>query len=152
MKEALLVVPKSRRMMMTWLMLHLHLWLTMFHVGVNVFVISDKEEKSNDLIKRMEFIFDAIPDEDMLKPKKHSKYCLLEFPGLKSRAMGIAQGAGQLRQYTATAILADEMAYWDRAKETYTASRPTIDGGGKFTGISSAGEGFFYDMCYDRTL
>jgi hypothetical protein len=121
----------------------------MFHEGANVFFISDKEEKSDALVKRAEFIYNNIPKGSILVPKKRSKFCLLEFPGLSSSIRGVPQGAGQLRQYTATAIFADEMAFWDKAKETFVASKPTIDGGGRFTCVSSAQEGFFQDLCFD---
>ena len=146
----LLAVPKSRRMMITWTMALCHLWLAMFNEGANVFFISDKEEKSDALVKRAEFIFDHIPTDKILLPKKRSKFCLLEFPGLNASIRGVPQGASQLRQYTATAILADEMAFWEKAQETFAASKPTIDGGGRFTCVSSAQEGFFYDLVFDE--
>ena len=145
----LLAIPKSRRMMMTWTMALCHLWLAMFHEGANVFFVSDKEEKSDALVKRAEFIFDHIPAGRLLLPKKRSKFCLMEFPGLNSCIRGVPQGAGQLRQYTATAIFADEIAFWERGQETFSASRPTIEGGGRFTCVSSAQEGFFQDLCFD---
>lgn len=145
----LLALYKSRRMTITWLMVFLHLWLVMFREGAAVFLVSDKEDKSNELVKRAEFIYKYIPDDMVLKPKMKSTYCKLDFPGLNSYMMGVPQGADQLRQYTATAILADEFAFWERARETFMASRPTIDGGGKFTAISSPREGFFKDVCFD---
>tara|TARA_Y100000310_G_C20324269_1_gene642214 strand:- start:202 stop:621 length:420 start_codon:yes stop_codon:yes gene_type:complete len=138
-------------MKVTWLFVILHLWLAMFHPGMNVFFVSDKEDKSDELVKRAEFIFDHLPDDKVLRPQKKSKYCLLEFPKLNSRIQGVPQGASQLRQFTASAIFADEMAFWERAKETFMASRPTIDGGGRFTGVSSAQEGFFKDLCFDQS-
>ena len=122
----------------------------MFHQGANVFLISDKEEKSDALVKRCEFLYDHIPQGQLLVPKKRSKWCLLEFPGLDSSIRGVPQGAAQLRQYTATAIFADEAAFWERARETFSASKPTIEGGGRFTVVSSAQEGWFSDLVFDE--
>ncbi|MHA2313209.1 MAG: hypothetical protein ACXADF_17115, partial [Candidatus Thorarchaeota archaeon] len=68
-----------------------------------------------------------------------------------SEIIGIGQGANQLRQYTVTAILADEMAFWEEAQATYVAALPTIEGGGKFAGISSAHPGFFKSLVHDMT-
>jgi len=149
MDHKLFAIPKSRRMMQTWTMAVCHLWLAMFHEGANVFLVSDKEEKSDALVKRCEFIFDHIPSGRILLPKKRSKFCLMEFPGLNSFIRGVPQGAGQLRQYTATALMFDEFAFWERGRETLSASKPTIEGGGRLTIISSAQEGAFQDVCFD---
>jgi len=147
--EPLLAVFKSRRMIMSWTMVFLHLWLAMFREGAAIFFVSDKEEKSNELIDRAEFIYKYIPEDMVLKPRMKRTYCHLEFPGLNSRIQGVPQGADQLRQFTATAILADEFAFWEKARETFMASKPTIDGGGKITLISSPREGFFKEICFD---
>jgi phage FluMu gp28-like protein len=146
----LTLVPKSRRMMISWLMAFLHLHLAMFNEGVNIFFVSDKEEKSDELVKRAEFILKFIPENMMLKPRWKSSYCYLEFPGLNSSIQGVPMGADQLRQYTATAIMADEFAFWSKARETYMAAIPTIQGGGRFTAISSPQVSFFKDLVFDQ--
>ena len=149
----LLLVPKSRRMQITWLMACLHLWLAMFHPGMTVFLVSDKEEKSDELVRRCEFILDNIPDTDILKPKKKSRYCYLGFPGINSYIRGIPQGASQLRQYTASAILFDEFAFWESGqKETLGAARPTLEGGGRLTIVSSVLEGPWKELVFDETM
>lgn len=149
MRNKLTAVPKSRRMMLSWLMTYLHLHMAMFRQGAAIFFISDKEEKSDELVKRAEFIYKYIPEDKMLKPKMKSKYRFLEFPGLDSYIMGVAQGADQLRQYTASAIMADEIGYWEKSRETFMAMKPTIEGGGRITCVSTANEGFFYELCFD---
>jgi phage FluMu gp28-like protein len=148
--KRLIALPKSRRMMITWLMIFLHLHLAMFNEGVNVFFVSDKEDKSDELVKRAEFIIKYIPEDQMLKPRYKGSYCYLDFPGLNSSIQGVPMGADQLRQFTATAIFADEFAFWERARETYMASIPTIQGGGRFTAVSSAQVGFFKDVVFDQ--
>lgn len=146
----LCLIPKSRRLMLSWLMAFLHLHLAMFNEGVTVFLVSDKEEKSDELVKRCEFILKYIPDDQMLKPTYKGSYCYLDFPNLNSSIQGVPMGADQLRQYTATAIMADEFAFWNKARETYMAAIPTIQGGGRFTAISSPQVGFFKDMVFDQ--
>lgn len=150
MSHKLFLVPKSRRQIMSWLMCFLHLHMAMFNEGVNIFFISDKEEKSDELVKRSEFMLKYIPEDKILKPKYKSSYCYLEFPGLNSSIQGVPMGADQLRQYTATAVLADEIAFWSKARETYMSLIPTIQGGGRFTGLSSPQIGFFKDLCFDQ--
>ena len=149
-EDKLILIPKSRRLMFSWLMTFLHLHLAMFNEGMSIFFVSDKEEKSDELVKRAEFIMKYIPDDQMLKPKWKGSYCYLEFPGLNSYIQGVPMGADQLRQYTASAIMADEMAFWSLARETYMGSIPTIQGGGRFTGLSSPQAGFFKDLVFDE--
>ena len=152
MREPLTVWPKSRRMKMSWLMSWNHLWLGMFHEGARVYVQSETEIKSNELIQRMEFMYKHFPLNDYPLPKlRHNRalWCLMDFPLLYSQILGVAQGANQLRQYTATAVLADEIAFWEKGAESIGAFKPTIEGGGKVTLISSFQAGFFRDLCFD---
>ena len=93
--ENLLALYKSRRMTCTWLFVFLHLWLAMFREGVAIFFVSDKEDKSDELVKRAEFIYKYIPENMVLKPRIKSSYCYLEFPGLNSYIQGVPQGAGR---------------------------------------------------------
>lgn len=148
----LLAVPKSRRMMLTWLMLYLHLWLAMWHPGVAAFMVSESERKSADMINKIAFMFQHIPEGSMLKPVMRRKQCLIEFPGLDSYIMGIPEGENQLRQYTATALMFDEFAFWERPLETLAAAKPTITGGGRITLISTPGKECFYDLCFDQLM
>jgi phage FluMu gp28-like protein len=148
----MLLVPKSRRMMLSWLMCYLHLWYAMFHPGRAIFIVSDKEQKSDGLVRMCEFMYTNIPDGTILKPIMRSKYCALEFPGLDSYIMGLPSGAAQLRQYTASALLFDEFAFWGDAMETLGAARPTIEGGGRLTIVSSAQDGPYKKLVFDETL
>lgn len=147
-----ILVPKSRRMVMSWTNIALYTWDTMFHQGrFNAFV-SKKEEDSAELVKRAEFIYDHIPEtvipRDLL-PRKKTRYGVLEFPDLDSKIEGFAQGADQLRQFTFSGIFADEMAFWENAQKMYSSAVPTLEGGGRFTGVSSPGPGFFKLLVFD---
>lgn len=150
-REHFIAVPKSRRMFMTWSNLILYLWDTMFHIGRNNAIVSKKEDDSDDLIKRAVFILknlEGLPPD--LVPEWKYKYCELSFPQIESKIMGFPSGADQLRQFTFSGILADEMAFWDNAQEMYSASFPTLEGGGRFTAISSPGPGFFKSLVFDQ--
>lgn len=144
--------PKSRRMMMSWLAVWWHLWLGMFHPGAHVYLQSENEEKSNELIERAGFIYNHIPDEAFPKPKLKSgrvMWCNLEFPKLYSFLKGVPQGANQLRGPTASAVMLDEAAFWEHGRASFAATKPCTEGGGRVTVISSAQNGWFKDLCYD---
>lgn len=156
--EKLLACPKSRRMFCSWNFISLYLHDTIFRSGrFNAFV-SKKEDDAGDLISRAEFIFRTIPEWRIprallpkLKNGRMSKQPpLMEFEDINSKLQGMPQGAEQLRQYTLSGILGDECAFWENAEQFYSASKPTLDGGGRMTLISSRSPGFFKKIVFDQ--
>jgi hypothetical protein len=148
-----IAVPKSRRMIMSWTNIALYLWDTMFHAGKFNAFVSRKEDAADELIKRAEFIYDHIPEEVIpreLLPKKAAKFSHLDFPEINSQLQGFPQGSDQLRQYTFSGIFGDEMGFWEEAQAMYSASMPTLEGGGRFTGVSSPAPGFFKSLVFDQ--
>jgi hypothetical protein len=153
-REPLLLVPKSRRMMISWLMAWNHLWLGMFRVGSHIYFQSETELKSNELIQRCEFMFNHLPEDQIIKPKLRggrAHWCSMEWPGISSFIHGVAEGPNQLRQFTATAVYCDEFAFWPKAQASVGGFKPTVEGGGRVTIVSSAQKGPFGDLCYDAT-
>jgi len=148
-----IVVPKSRRMMMSWTNIVLYLWDTMFNVGRQQAFVSKKEDDSHELLERARFILDNMDTEFLPKeliPKWQFKFGELSFPELQSRILGFPSGADQLRQFTFSGMLFDEAAFWDNAEQAYSASVPTIEGGGRMTLISSPAPGFFKRIVFDE--
>lgn len=145
-KYRMLAIPKSRRMMLTWIMLALHLHMALFTPRSAVFVQSKKAEDSDYLIgdNRMLFLYNNLPA--WLKryglPSVQRKQFNLTFSN-GTIVKAVSQGADQLRGYTATAVMCDEIAFWERAGETWRALRPVVQGGGRVTLVSSASPGFF---------
>lgn len=151
--KKLVAVPKSRRMYMSWANIILYLWDTMWHPGRHNAFVSKKEEDADDLCRRAKFIYDNIPEDVIPKhllPTCKYKYCLLEFPEIDSRLQGFPQGADQLRSFTLSGILWDEVAFMDKAEASYAATLPTIEGGGRMTLVSSPAPGFFKNIVFDR--
>lgn len=154
-QERLTAWPKSRRMMFSWLMTWNHLWLGMFHEGAAVYFQSETEKKSDELVGRADFIRQHMPAEELVLPKlkgNRKTWCAMEWPGIYSCLLGVAQGANQLRGPTASALLFDEVAFWEKCRESITAAKPTIEGGGRITLISSANPGYFKDICFDTDV
>jgi hypothetical protein len=148
----LLLVPKTRRMTMSWYTIALFVHDTIFNQArFNAFV-SKKEDDSHDLIMRAKFIFDHIPADKIpreLLPKCEFKFNVLSFPDIDSKIQGFPQGADQLRQFTFSGIFGDESAFWDQAKDFYSATFPTIEGGGRMVLVSSPAPGFFKKLVFD---
>lgn len=159
--EPLIYILKSRRMWMSWLMIALFLHDTLTGEERDNFFISKKEPDADDLVRRARFIFEQIPDEiwprDLLPKAKYKENNLI-FDDIGGRIRAVASGADQLRQYTASNILMDEFAFWPLARETLTAAKPTTEGGGKITIITTPCESFGSDepfakkLIYDRVF
>lgn len=152
-KEKFIAVPKSRRMFLSWVNLILYTWDTMFHIGKFNAFVSKKEDDANELVLKAKFILDNIPESALPRqfiPKYDVTFGRILFPEINSKIQGFPQGADQLRQFTFSGILADEMSFWTDAQEMYAASFPTLEGGGRFTAISSPGQGFFKRLVFDQ--
>lgn len=157
-KEKLLAIPKSRRMICSWTMISLYAHDTFFNSGrFNAFA-SKKEDDSADLVSRAEFIYNKIPEwripRQLLPALKNGKMSkqppLMEFEEIHSKIQGFAQGSDQMRQFTFSGLLFDEWAFWEQAQSSYSAARPTLEGGGRLTGISSRSPGFFKRIVFDQ--
>ncbi|MBL7197756.1 MAG: hypothetical protein ISS47_06620 [Candidatus Omnitrophica bacterium] len=149
-REPLILIPKSRQLMMTWLFVACYLWDTQFARGRLNFFQSKKEEDADRLVKRAYFIWQHQPDWIKNTFPAAYRFCHLEFPQGSSEIWGVPQGGDQLRSHTASGIFSDEMAFQPEAESAYTGAKPTIDGGGRFTGVSSAHPGFFQYLVEDK--
>jgi hypothetical protein len=151
--EPLLVVAKSRRMVVTWLFVACYYWLARFHPLAKVAFMARKlgkteAEGSAELVRRAKFIHEHVPETLPACAVDYS-IGLLRFPN-GSEIVALGEGEEQARQHTLTGVLADELAFWDHPLETWVALRPTIEGGGRITGVTSAGPGFARDLVHDQ--
>lgn len=150
--EKLLLIEKSRQMLITWILCAYALWIAQFHEGRRVAIQSKKEADANAILDRCKFIYKQEPDFLKIKHKANEQmaYCKFEFGKQNSIITAIPQGSEQLRQYTFSLIVSDEMAFQEKNEEAYIAAMPTIKGGGQFIGASSPNfKEFFYRLSKD---
>jgi len=149
----LLLIEKSRQMLVTWTIVGFFLWDAIFHNGRYIFFQSRKEDDAGlstplSLVSRAKFIFDHLPKE-LQCPLRIGKQPPIMQIG-DSTIQGISQDSDALRSFTASGVFADEMAFQERSREAFAATRPTIEGGGRFIGVSSAhGKNFWYQLTHD---
>lgn len=157
-RELLTAIPKSRRMTASWTYIALYLHDTMFNSGRHNAFVSKKELDSLELVRRAEFIYKSIPEWRIpreLLPKVRTgtttqKPPMLDFEEIGSKIQGFPQGEDQLRQFTLSGILEDECAFWDDAEGSFAGAKPTTDGGGRLTLISSRAPSFFKKVVFDQ--
>jgi len=156
----ILFVDKARRMLVTWLFVALWLY-DVTHVPQHAdYVISKKLEDAAYLLgaERMQFIWDHVsaqvwPNKPEVQFRNRSGrgWEIVECPATGSIIQAVAQGADQLRQYTASNVFIDEFAFQDRQAETWTALQPTILGGGHIVAVSTANLGaYMWDLMNDQ--
>lgn len=165
-----LLVVKSRQMMVTWLFCALNTWLAMTQQGQYIFFISKKEDDAGfstslSLLSRCFFIYDHLPQEMQIKYKRTISPSTLVFPGRNSTMHGVSQDSDAVRQYTASSIFFDEMAFMEHAEQCFASIKPTLDGykhkikvGNiilalpKFAGVSTPNgkRNLFYKLVYDK--
>jgi len=136
--EPKILVEKSRQVMVSWIFLTAILWDVLFHPSRRVAIVSKKTEDARKLIERMQFMYEQLPVE--WRPKLDFAYHPLPkvtCGETHSQILGIPQGAEQLRSDTFSVIFSDELAFQDDQEKTWTASKPTIDGGGTFIAVST---------------
>jgi len=141
-ENKLIAVVKSRQLLVTWIFCAIHVWLCAYHKGQYVFFISRKEADAGfdtplSLCSRSFFICEHLPKE--LKPEivKSLQPAIMRFTDTYSTIQGVSQDSDALRQYTASSVLCDEMAFQEHASEAYAAIKPTIDGGGRLICVST---------------
>jgi len=147
-------------MLVTWWMLCLYLHDVLTQPNHANFIGSRKLEASAYLLgpERILGVYERITSDvwpnkpRLLATGKHEHgYTLLECPDTGSYIRAIASGADQLRQYTATNVFCDEFAFWERAEESWSAMRPTIQGGGHIDIVSTPELGaYMYQLIYDN--
>lgn len=150
-KRRLLAIPKSRRMKISWTMLSLYSWKAMFKLQRHIGLVSKKEDDADELVRRVRFVVDHLDERIPREFRRYEyKFNKLWFPETDSIIQGFPQGADQLRQFTLSDIFGDESAFWEEAQKMYSASFPTIEGGGNMALVSSPAPGFFKKIVFDK--
>jgi len=151
----MVLIEKSRQMMVTWIIVAYALYRALTLDGQYIFLVSRKEDDAGlstplSLLSRVKFIHDHLP-KWLQQPVGMTKQPpILVFEGTASTIHAVSQDSDAFRSYTASMIFMDEMAFQERARDAYTAAKPTIDGGGRFIGVSTPnGRNFFYALTSD---
>ena len=148
-------IEKSRQLMVSWLMAACHLHMVLAKPGKLVAWCSKKADDADAMLRqRLWHIYLHIPGEYAVPPGRYVQGRIEVYhngsPIPTSQILAIPQGSEQLRQYTFSAIVSDEFAFQEHQEEAYAAARPTVDGGGKLTLISSAnGRELFYKIGHE---
>ena len=151
--SGLLMVEKSRQLLVTWLVVAYCLWRAKFVPHQLLLIQSKKAEDAENLvfrkeadIGRMSFLESHLPKHlrSVSFPKGASEGHLF-FPN-GSHVWGIPEGGDIIRSNTPSVIFSDESAFQPEFGNSFTAARPCVAGGGQYVAVSSAEPGEFQQM------
>ncbi len=131
-----LMIVKSRQMMVTWIGCAFILYKALTD-GPGIHLVLSKEERSaKELIDRIRFIYDFLPDS-MKKDKLIARRDRIILPDLESKILCLPATAHAVRGLSPKTVLWDEMAFTNYDEDIWTAVKPAVDSGGQFIGIST---------------
>ncbi len=129
------VLGKSRQMGASWTIAAFAEWLALFKHGAVVPMTSQGEVEAGDLLAKVQFIHDNLPESWRLdRSDSKSEMQIYEMESIV-RAMASTVKAG--RSLTGTAVIMDEADYHEYLREAITSLKPVIDAGGQLVLLST---------------
>ena len=152
--EQVVLIPKSRQMMISWLVAAFFTHHARFFENSALFWQSEEERKSAFAVdQRCLFIEENLKfPETRLVPKttrtKVGMVGRMVYPN-KSYIWAIPQGGKVLRAYTATKIMIDESEFQQQAAEAWRAAMPLVQKGSQLIVVSSSDgpNGLLAELC-----
>jgi hypothetical protein len=134
--EKLIVILKSKQVGMSWLLNAWVLWNAMFKVGCRILMYSSGESEAIELMSKCKQIYEHLPEWLQIKTGKDSTM-LMTFPLTRSQIIAFPSTAKAGIGQQASIVVCDEWAFHPCAEANYFNSKPTIDSGGQFIGMST---------------
>ena len=164
--ERLNIILKARQLGITWLVLAYAVYILLLNSGSTVAAISETENDSKELVRRIKFILRNLPNW-IIREKKEApegytgptftgsalKVVIHFVDGEDSTFKGFTSNPSAARSFTANLVILDEWAYHSRAKEIFTSAYPTINrpDGGKVIGLSTMKVNTFFEDLWDQS-
>lgn len=152
----IVVVPKSRRMMVSWAAALWATWKARFFHNQHIFIQSESETKAAFIVgRRCAFIEDHLRFAGLMKGYKSTRTAESEIGKMEydhgSIIQAIAQGGEKFRAYTMSALISDEVDFQQDGHEAYTAALPAVEKGAKLFLITTSNgpSGVVAGICAD---
>jgi hypothetical protein len=125
----MLLVHKSRQLMVSWLFTSIYLWLAMTKRSRKIAIRSQVLADAEKLLDRQVKVYEAIPEEfwpAQFRPKMEIsvKNSWIYFPQMDSYVYAIAAGQDKGRGTTFSATLLDEAMFQDDFQEIFRTLKP----------------------------
>lgn len=142
-KEKMLIILKSRQMLVTWAVIAYFLWETMFVGNCDNGIISKREEEAKEAIDwRAQTIYNSLPDYLKCKITRQTRDpAIWVFGERNSRLLSFPSSPDAVRMYTFKRVMFDEMAFCKKEREIWTAIKGGLEDG-YFVGASTPNGAF----------
>jgi hypothetical protein len=143
----LVLIPKSRQMLMSWSAVGYFLWKAIFTGPSLILFLSRGESSAQELLLRTRFLYDHLPRWMQPALGRDSRE-ELELRRIGSRIISLPATRNAPRMYSPSAVFWDEMAFTPWDEDIWAALKPAVDSGGSFLGVSSSGgpDNLFYRL------
>lgn len=167
-KHKVLIIPKTRQMMLSWIIVWLYLWDTQFHKARLTAFQSKMADDADYLVRRVKTIWDNEPDflkryytwdkyiNLVANPQNKGQhvYNKFEIPAIDTGIIGIPQWGDIIRSKTLSWMFSDESAFQPEMEDAYGALAPALSGTNvKLTIVSTAEDNtWFHDAVEDNMI
>lgn len=154
-----IAIPKSRRLLVTWVVLCYCLWYALNHNNASIYIQKIKEDDAGfadpneSLCAKIMKVYERLPKalKQSVDPGITKKPPVISFKDTFSTIVGVAEGPDQVRGKGASIIVIDEMSMLDPTKNRAMLKTilPIVDAGAKLICISTPrGQEVFYEVCH----
>ena len=166
-KHKVLLIPKTRQMMLSWIAVWLYLWDTQFHKARLTAFQSKMADDADYLVRRVKTIWDNEPDflkryytgDKFIKLVANPQnkglhvYNKFELPIIDSWIIWVPQGWDIIRSKTLSWMLSDEAAFQPEMEDAYGAISPAISWWrARLTIISTAEDNTWFQNAVEDSL
>jgi hypothetical protein len=133
--EDYMIINKSRQLGISTLCSAYSLWMMLFHKDKNVLCIATKQETAKNMVTKVRFAYDNLPQWLRIKTVEHNKLSLRLANGSQIKATSASSDAG--RSEAVSLLLIDEAAFIDNIDEIFASAQQTLATGGGCIALST---------------
>ena len=145
------IINKSRQLGISTLVSAYALWMMMFQRDKNILVIATKQETAKNMVTKVRFAYNNLPDwmKQLTKSTSNNALSLTLTNGSQIKAVSAAGDAG--RSEAVSLLVIDEAAFIDNIETIYTAAKLTLATGGGCIALSTPnGVGNWFHATYSK--
>lgn len=148
-REDYTIINKSRQLGISTLVSAYALWLMLFHKDKNILVLATSQDTAKNLITKVRFSYDQLPNWLKLKTSENNKLLLKLVNGSQIQAKAATDHAS--RSEAVTLLVIDEAAFIDNIERIYTGAQQTLATGGFCIALSTPnGSGNWFYTTFNR--
>lgn len=153
--EPMLLVPKSRRVLVTWRVAAFCLWDCLFRQARNIACLNEDLAKANQMVLMIRQLYDSMPPWIKQRAPLKWKTEELWFPATRSKITALEQGPDVGRMFAYSRVWVDEAQDAKHPKATYASMHATTKGrtqatGGQIVYTGTAKQGWWMLACHDQ--